>query len=60
MIYIKLCKNWLNDIMRIGEISHTKDEKVQALVGQVFVDQHLLFFINAAAEKPYQVFVLEL
>ena len=32
---------------------------IQAFVGQVFVDQHLLFFMDATAKQPNKVSVLK-
>jgi len=29
--------------------THTKDEEVQAFVGQVFIDQNFLLFLTAAS-----------
>lgn len=32
---------------------------IQAFVGQIFVDQYLLFLMNTATEQPNKVFVLK-
>ena len=38
---------------------HTKDEVIQAFVGQVFIDQYFLLLLRAASQEPNQIHVLK-
>ena len=39
--------------------SQTKNEQVQAFVGQVFIDEHLFSATNATSKKLYEISVLK-
>ena len=39
---------------------HTKDEKIQAFIRHVLIDEYFFVFFNAAAEKSNKILVLEI